>query len=309
MTLYLSPMNRTKLLPACVFSGITLLSGCKVYYTTSDVDANLKSTVDQVNTTLSNLQSQVAELEKQYREIPCEQKSEVFLKADGMVHELDGEMRSLEQLKQTVNNDYKFFAQYTQGKSRIESGTEDWKKLKETKAAMKNNLDALQNQGNTVVDEAQKFNAFVHAQVVPTVQVCEVKSYTSQFEKAVSTLGANLQIAQSDLKKYDSQIASITEQFGATAAATCNQLAELAKQIRIDIDAMQPIHRNTQRILTDFKVKTKGLQRIYSCNANWRLVAETEAAIGKQEQDFNAHSKSITAAAASIQELVNSLQR
>lgn len=309
MTRYLSPMNRATILPACVFSGITLLTGCKVYYTTSDVDANLKSTVDKVNTTLSNLQSQVAELEKQYREIPCEQKSEVFLKADGMVHELDGEMRSLEQLKQTVNNDYKFFAQYTQGKSRIESGTEEWKKLKETKAAMKNNLDALQNQGNTVVDEAQKFNAFVHAQVVPTVQVCEVKSYTSQFEKAVSTLGSNLQIAQSDLKKYDSQIASIKEQFGATAAATCNQLAELAKQIRIDIDAMQPIHRNTQRILTDFKVKTKGLQRIYSCSANWRLVAETEAAIGKQEQDFNAHSQSITAAAASIQQLVNSLQR
>ena len=309
MTRYLSPMNRATILPACVFSGITLLTGCKVYYTTSDVDANLKSTVDKVNTTLSNLQSQVAELEKQYREIPCEQKSEVILKADGMVHELDGEMRSLEQLKQTVNNDYKFFAQYTKGKSRIESGTEEWKKLKETKAAMKNNLDALQNQGNTVVDEAQKFNAFVHAQVVPTVQVCEVKSYTSQFEKAVSTLGSNLQIAQSDLKKYDSQIASIKEQFGATAAATCNQLAELAKQIRIDIDAMQPIHRNTQRILTEFKVKTKGLQRIYSCNANWRLVAETEAAIGKQEQDFNAHSQSITAAAASIQQLVNSLQR
>lgn len=118
-------MNRATLLPACVLSGITLLTGCKVYYSTSDVDANLKSTVDQVNTTLSNLQSQVAELEKQYREIPCEQKSEVFLKADGMVHELDGEMRSLEQLKQTVNNDYKFFAQYTQGKSRIESGTEE----------------------------------------------------------------------------------------------------------------------------------------------------------------------------------------
>ena len=278
-----------------------------MYYTTSDVDSNLKSTVEQVNTTLSNLQAQVSELEKQYREIPCEQKSEVFLKADGMMHELDAEMRSLEQLKQTVNNDYKSFAQYTQGKSRIESGTEEWKKLKSTKTGMKTNLEAIQNQGNTVVDEAKKFNTYVNTNVVPSVQVCEVKSYTSQFEKAVNDLGTNLRNAQNDLKKYDSQITVITEQFGSTSAATCSQLTALAKQIRIHIDAMEPIHQHTQSILTDFKTKTKGLQRIYSCNPNWRLVAETESAISKQEQEFNVHRQSITTATASIQQLVNSL--
>ena len=308
MTLYLSPMNRTKLLPACVFSGITLFTGCKVYYTTSDVDSSLKSTVSQVNTTLTTLQAQVAELEKQYREIPCEQKSEAFLKADGMMRELDDEMLSLEKLKQTVNDDYTSFAQYTQGKSRIESGTEEWKKLKSTKTGMKSNLEAIESQGNTVVEEAKKFNAFVNAIVMPSVQVCEVKSYTSQFEKAVSDLGTNLRNAQNDLKKYDSQITLITEQFGSTSAATCNQLTALAKQIRIDIDAMEPIHLQTQRILTDFKTKTKGLERIYSCNENWRLVSETESAISKQEQDFNTHRDSIKAATTSIQQLVNSLQ-
>ena len=302
-------MNRTTLPCSFFFSCFIFLTGCKVYYTTSDVDSNLKSTVNQVNTTLSKLQSQVSELEQQYREIPCEEKSEVFRKADGMMHEIDGEMLSLEKLKQTVYNDYKSFTQYTQGKNRIESGTEEWKKLKTTKGTMKTNLEAIQNQGNTVVAEAQKFNAYVNASVIPSVQVCDVKSYTSQFEKAVSTLGASLQIAQGDLKKYDSQIARITEQFGATAVATCNQLAELAKQIRIDIDAMQPIHQNTQRILTDFKTKTKGLQRIYSCNANWHLVAETETAIGKQEQDFNTHRQSIITATVTIQQLVNSLQK
>ena len=225
-----------------------------------------------------------------------------------MMHELDAEMRSLEELKQTVNNDYKSFTQYTQGKSRIESGTEEWKKLKSTKTGMKTNLEAIQNQGNAVVDEAQKFNAYVNANVVPSVQVCEVKSYTSQFEKAVSDLGTNLRNAQNDLKKYDSQITLITMQFGSTSPETCSQLTALAKQIRNDIDAMDPIHQRTQRILTDFKTKTKGLQRIYSCNPNWRLVAETEAAISKQEQDFNVHRQSITAATASIQQLVNSLQ-
>jgi len=308
MTRYLSPMNRASLLPACAFCCVIYLTGCKVYYTTSDVDANLKSTVNQVNTTLSDLQSQVSALEKQYREIPCEQKSEVFRKADGMMHQLDDEMHSLEKLKQTVNSDYKSFTHYTQGKSRIESGTEEWKKLKSTKTGMKSNLEAIESQGNTVVEEAKKFNAFVNANVIPSVQVCEVKSYTSQFEKAVSDLSTNLRNAQNDLKKYDSQITLITEQFGSTSAATCNQLTALAKQIRIDIDAMEPVHLQTQRILTDFKTKTKGLERIYSCNENWRLVAETESAISKQEQDFNTHRESIRAATTTIQQLVNSLQ-
>lgn len=302
-------MNQPSRLYTLAYSCLIFLTGCKVYYTTSDVDSNLKSTVNQVNTTLSKLQSQVSELEKQYREIPCEEKSEVFRKADGMMQEIDGEMLSLEKLKQTVNDDYKSFTQYTQGKSRIESGTEEWKKLKTTKSNMKTNLEAIQNQGNTVVAEAQQFNAYVNASVIPSVQVCEVKSYTSQFEKAVSTLGASLQIAQSDLKKYDSQIARITEHFGATALATCNQLTALSKQIRTDINAMEPIHQQTQRILSDFKTKTKGLQRIYSCNANWALVAETETAINKQEQNFNTYRQSITAATVSIQQLVNSLQK
>jgi outer membrane murein-binding lipoprotein Lpp len=81
------------------------LSGCKVYYSTADVDTKLKANVQEVNSTLTSLQSQVKELEKQYNEIPCDKKSESFLRADGMKHQLDNQMRSLEQMKQTVNND------------------------------------------------------------------------------------------------------------------------------------------------------------------------------------------------------------
>ncbi len=298
----------TTLLPALVISLCTF-TGCKVYYTTSEVNKNLKSTVDQVNTTLAQFNRQVADMEKEYRAIPCEKKTEVFHTADNMLRELDHDMESLEKLQQTVNNDFKSFTQYTQGKGKIESGTEEWKKLKQTKAAMKTNVEALQNQGNMVVDEAQKFNTYVNANVVPSVQVCDVKSYTEQFEKAVSTLGTGLHIAQSDLKKYDSQIALITAQYGATAAATCAQLTTLAKQTHTEINAMEPIHKNAQRILTDFKTKTKGLQRIYSCNENWHLVAETESAIHREEQGFNAHRQAITLATATIQQLVNSLQK
>jgi hypothetical protein len=306
---YLAHMKKsTTLLPALVIYLYTF-TGCKVYYTTSDVNTNLKSTVDQVNSTLASLNKQVAEMEKEYRSIPCEKKSDAFHAADRMLLDLDSDMQSLEQLHQTVNNDYKAFAQYTQGKSKIESGTEEWSKLKVTKQSMKTNLEELQNRGNETVAQAEKFNAFVNASVIPTVQLCEVKSYTTQFEKAVAGLAQNLQTAQSDLKKYDADIARITGMYGSTHASTCNQLSDLSKKIHSEISAMDPIHRNTQRILNDFKTKTKGLERIYSCNSNWHLVSDTESAIHKQEQDFNTHKLSITSAANTIQQLVTSLQK
>lgn len=288
---------------------LSIFNGCTVYYTTSEVSNKLKSTVDQVNTNLGQFSRQVSDMEKEYRTLPCDQKSEAFHVADNLLRDLNGDMLALEQLHETVNNDYTSFTQYTKGKSKIESGTEEWKKLKQTKAAMKCNVEALQNKGNSVVDEAKKFNTYVNVHVIPTVQVCEVKSYTSEFDKAITILGSSLQTARTDLRRYDADIASITAQFGTTATTTCNKLTTLAKEIRTDIDAMDPIHRNAQRILTDFKTKTKGLERIYSCNENWHLVAETETAIHMEEQDFQSHQQAIATATQSIQQLVNTLQK
>ena len=300
-------MNRVQLLSACACGSFLFLTGCKVYYTTSEVDSNLKSTVDQVNTTLITLKAQVAELEKGYRDIPCEQKSDALKQADGMMRELDGEMRGLEQMKQTVNNDYQQFRAYTHGKNRIESGTEEWSQLKQTKAKMKESFEALQQQGNSVVAEATAFNTYVNTNIVSKLEVCEVKTYTKQFETALATLNTNLQSAKKEAVQYEAEVNRASAQYGATAAPTFNRVNEHVRNIQTKLREMDPVQRNAQRILTEFKTKTSGIERIYSCNSNWPLVSETEKAIREQEQLFQAIKASIAHESSAIAQLIAGL--
>jgi hypothetical protein len=70
---------------------------------------------------------------------------------------------------------------------------------------------------------------------------------------------------------------------------------------------MDPVQRNAQRILTEFKTKTSGIERIYSCNSNWPLVSETDKAIREQEQLFQAIKASIAQESSAIAQLIAGL--
>jgi hypothetical protein len=72
---------------------------------------------------------------------------------------------------------------------------------------------------------------------------------------------------------------------------------------------MDPIQRNAQRILNEFKTKTSGIERIYSCNSNWVLISETDTAIREQEQLFQAIKASITQESSTIKQLIVELEK
>ena len=307
--MYIARMNQQSVIRTIACLLVLAFSGCKVYYSTADVDTKLKANVQEVNSTLTSLQSQVKELEKQYNEIPCEKKSESFLRADVMKQQLDNEMRSLEQMRQAVNNDYQQFRAYTHGKSRIESGTKEWSQLKQTKSRMKENFEALQQQGNAVVAEATTFNTYVNANIASKLEVCEVKSYTKQFETALATLNSNLQTAKKEAVQYEAEVRSEFALYGATAAPNFNQLNEHIRNIQSKLLEMDPVQRNAQRILTEFKTKTSGIERIYSCNSNWMLISETDTAIREQEQLFQAIKASITQESSTIKQLIVELEK
>jgi uncharacterized protein with NRDE domain len=167
------------------------LTSCSVYYTTSEVDSSLKSTVDQVNTTIQKLDGQVATMEKEFNEIHCDQKSPDFIRAYEMLTGIDAEMKAIDEKRLFVNQLYSQFKEYTKGKDKIQSGTPEWEKVKDAKDALKFTLENIQNDGNAVVEDATAFNAFVTKTIVPTIQLCDVAQYTAQFEKAISDLTAN----------------------------------------------------------------------------------------------------------------------
>ena len=283
------------------------LTSCSVYYTTSQVDSSLKSTVDQVNATIQKLDGQVASMEKEFREIQCDQKSSDFVKAYEMLTGIDAEMKEIAQQRLAVNTIYVQFKDYTKGKDKIQSGTPEWEKVKDAKVALKSTLENIQNAGNTVVKNATTFNSFVTKNIVHTIQLCDVAVYTTQFEKAISDLTLNQKKVGTDLAQYQKQVAELISTCSASKPMLCKELSADLQKINTDVAQISRIKMNLQMAVNSFKTNTQGKSKIYSCSSDWKAVTDAETAVNFQQKEANALQQSIQTTAAHLQTLVIAL--
>ena len=284
------------------------LTGCSVYYTTSEVDSSLKSTVDQVNSTIQKLDGQVATMEKEFLEIQCDQKSPDFVKAFEMLSGIDAEMKEIAQQRVAVNSIYVQFKDYTKGKDKIQSGTPEWEKVKDAKTALKSTLENIQNDGNAVVENATAFNAFVTKSIVPTIQLCDVGQYTTQFEKAISDFTVNQKQVGDQLIQYQKQVADLISTYSKTKPELCKELIADLQQINTDVTQISRIKINLQMAVTAFKTGTQGKTKIYSCNKDWKVVTDAETAVKTQQKEANALQQSIQTTATHLQGIAQALE-
>ena len=284
-----------------------LLTSCSVYYTTSEVDSSLKSTVDQVNATIQKLDEQVSTMEKEFNEIQCEQKSPDFVRAYEMLSGIDAEMKAIDEKRLFVNQLYAQFKDYTKGKDKIQSGTPEWEKVKDAKDALKSTLENIQNDGNAVVENATAFNAFVTKSIVPTIQLCDVAQYTAQFEKAISDLTANQKEVGNQLTQYQKQVAELIAKYSTTKPALCKELSNDLQKINTDVTQISRIKINLQMAVSAFKTGTQGKTKIYSCSNVWEVVTDAETAVKAQQKEANALQQSIQTTATHLQSVVQAL--
>jgi hypothetical protein len=283
------------------------LTSCSVYYTTSEVDSSLKSTVNQVNSTIQKLDGQVATMEKEFQEIQCDQKSPDFIRAYEMLTSIDAEMKAIGEKRMFVNQIYVQFKDYTKGKDKIQSGTPEWDKVKDAKGALKSTLENIQNEGNAVVENATAFNAFVTHSVVPTIQLCDVAQYTAQFEKAISDLTVNQKEVGNQLTQYQKQVAELIAKYSTTKPALCKELSADLQKINTDVTQISRIKMNLQMAVNSFKTNTQGKTKIYSCSSDWKIVSDAETAVNAQQKEANALQQSIQTTATHLQTLVIAL--
>jgi hypothetical protein len=283
------------------------LTSCSVYYTTTEVDSSLKSTVDQVNATIQKLDGQVATMEKEFLEIQCDQKSPDFVKAYEMLSGIDAEMKAIGEQRLYVNQIYVQFKDYTKGKDKIQSGTPEWDKVKDAKGALKSTLENIQNEGNAVVENATAFNAFVTKSIVPTIQLCDVAQYTAQFEKAISDLTANQKEVGNQLTQCQKQVAELIAKYSTTKPALCKELSTDLQKINTEVTQISRIKMNLQMAVNSFKTNTQGKTKIYSCSADWKVVTDAETAVNAQQKEANALQQSIQTTATHLQTVVQAL--
>lgn len=299
-------MKLTSSFIALGFGSISL-SSCTVYYTTSEVNSSLKTTVDQVIGTVSDLDTKILKAELEYQSIHCDQKSNAMNQADQMLDDIDFQRTQLDDKSKQVVEIYYDFAQYTKGKEKIQSGTPEWDKMKETKESMKSLLAVIQSEGNSIVKKTNELNVFVTKNIIPSIQLCDVAQYTAQFEKAISDLGLNQKEVGNQLSQFQKQVTELVAKYSATKPALCKELSADLQKINTDVTQISRIKMNLQLAVNAFKTSTEGKTKIYSCSSDWKVVTDTEAAVATQQKEANALQQSIQTTATHLQSVVQAL--
>jgi vacuolar-type H+-ATPase subunit I/STV1 len=287
---------------------ISSLFSCTVYYTTQEVDSNLKSTVDNVNASISNAIVQVAAIKSEYNQISCDQRTPAMMKADQMLLNLDFQMTQIESRQNKLAHEYNKFTEYTKGKDKIQSGTEEWKQVKQTKANIKGILNELEILSKSYSKTANEFSAYVTNSVVPTVQYCDVEVYTAKFEDALKGLANSQKEAKDGLKNYEETIAAVNRQYSATQTQKCDLLYSHLSLIKSNVNQITLVKQNVQKAIDAFKTNTKGIKKLYSCSSKWVYVTDAESAVAQQKKDIEEIDKIIQTNSAQIQTIIDSLR-
>lgn len=177
-----------------------------------------------------------------------------------MLLDLDFQMSQIESRQNKLAHEYINFTEYTKGKDKIQSGTEEWKQVKQTKANIKGIFKELEILSKSYSKAANEFNAYLTNSVATSVQYCDIDIYTSQFEGALANLTNDQKEAKNGLRKFEETIATINQQYGATQPQKVEQLLSQLSIIKSNVNQINLIKQKVQKSIDAFKTNTKGIK-------------------------------------------------
>ena len=285
-----------------------LLTSCKIYYKTSDVDAKLKGAVQNVNTNCNDVLSKLKTLQGSYASIMCPSDTDPFKTAGKLSSEVATGQKEIAGMQKTVNDAYGTFTQYTKGKDKIASGTEEWKKFKQTKKLVKSTMKSLQSKGEATIEKATAFNAYIIKEIVPKVQVCETKSYLTNVEKTMPDFPKVKQELTSHVKKYTLQLSMFEKKVGSTHPNEMQQLHDDLKKLKDETPLLDQAQQELTKAISDFKSATVNKDQIYSCSPDWTIVSSCNASLGKVQSDLNSLQSRIQSTVTHMQSVIDSVK-
>lgn len=303
--LKLPTMKSVKLIVYLFFGAIISmqLESCVVstYYPTAKVDEELRNTCNQAVNGLSQLENQLNQLEMKYHEIQCDKKPDPMVKADSIFVGLEVQMNEIQQLKGSLNHEYENFRNYTNGKSKIVSGTPEFKQLKITRKAVKSKVKTLQEKGNALVKNAEVFTNYTTHSLVPMIQVCKVEDFKKQIQTSINQTVAAKQkfIEQADV--YSAQIAGYIDLHQNKKPDKCIAIQnEMQHLLSMQVD-INHVAENLQLAYNQFDKSSAGKVDINSCSNLWVYVVDAENAIKTENDRFRTIEAEIQKSIAQLQ--------
>ncbi len=282
-------------------------TSCKVYYSTSDIDKQLKSSFEPMYANTQSFTKQLTDLHAQMTGLNCTENQEPFLTANNLMKEVDASTAGLVLLEQTVNQEYVQFKQYTQGKSQITSGTAEWKQFKQTKKNLKVLVAQIESQNKEAVEKATALNTYINEKIVPTVQFCDVNMYATKFKQAMDTLGKMRGYMDGNFRRYEMQVANIVRKFNATQTEKCSQLNNDMKTMIVEREQLVNIAKAMKAASDQFSASASGKQKIYSCSKDWEIVLQAEKEIMARQKELMDMQQRIQALVNHMQGVINTL--
>jgi archaellum component FlaC len=240
-------------------------------------------------------------MEKEYLALKCKTEVAPYSVAKTKLEAIDEEVKQMNRLRTEINNEYANFTSYSKGKSKISSGTEEWKKLKGTKKKMKSLVGELQKKGNKTVKSATEFNQYVTENIVPIVQYCDINAFNVKFSQIQTNLEKNEQELIVQLKKYETQFSRINLRFSGSSPDKCEGLKNDLLKLNEEKKKLIEIRLQIEESATSFKNQTNGKTKVYSCSNEWESV-------NKVTSDFKNYENDLGTLQATVQGLVQHMQ-
>ena len=283
-------------------------SSCKIYYPTNSINSKLKVSIDNINNNCTSVTDKINEMHKQYLSLDCKPDTKPFQTAKQQLEKTNTLVSQMNTLQKSLNTEYANYNDYSRGKDKIESGSPEWKKFKVTKKKMKSGVKELQSVGNKAVKNATLFNKYVNETIAPTVQFCDVVMFTIKFDEIITTLNKNEQDLNDNLKNYEAQVLKMTTQYNNAFPDKCQELTADLNSIISSKDRFQNIKQMVQDAIYEFKQKTTGKQKIYSCSSEWTIVTNAESKVKAQQGELSNLQQNIQGLAAHMQQVVSTIQ-
>jgi len=286
---------------------LTLInSSCTFYYKTSDIDTNLKNAVSQINSNYSTAQNKINTTQNEFKAMKCNSETLAIKKAKDYLESMENSMAELNEIKANVNSEYAVFVKYSKGKTQIQSNSDEWKKLKQTKKALKGASKDFKRKGNSLKKIASDFSEFTSKEL-GSIQYVDVAIYNKKFDDLQGEFTNQEKELALKVKNNETEVTQIISKKTDTHAEKCKLLQEELSKVLEEKKKVSNLKTKISQSITSFKTSTTGTSRIYSCSTEWEIVKKTEENMNEYQLELQRVIQSLSQIHAHMQEIITSM--
>jgi hypothetical protein len=258
---------------------VFLLYSCSVYYTTSELDNNLKTYINGINKNQKITENAFHKSENEFNKLKYTGNKEPFSLAIVKLKSLQKSSDLILNIKLSANNEYKQFQKYSKGKNKILSGSDEWKRLKNTKKGLKQSNKDLKKELKNFNTLANEYLEIMNEQIAPIVKIYNIRDFQENHQQIIIKINKFKKELSDAILKYESIYLKINKKYNNTHSEECKQLEQHLSSSKKKMNEIPEIESNIKSLFIKFNNKTKGIKQVYSTYDSWNGIEKIDSDI------------------------------